>query len=125
MPPPRLDLQPAAIEELLEPAKAADKLHEIVSAKFARLKAAWLLQRQHESSTSKIVMLPPYQSIIGMGPDVVPMLLCELENSPDLWFWALRAITEANPVKPESRGDMNAMARAWVEWGKSQGYYVR
>lgn len=68
------------------------------------------------------MMHPAYQTIIGMGPDAVPFLLRELEMNPDAWFWALRSITEADPVPLNVRGDVLAMARAWLAWGRNQGY---
>jgi len=92
--------------------------------KFVRLRDEWKSQRKPESSSARLAMHPAYQKIIGMGPPVVPLLLRELANrAPESWFWALMAITEANPVPPESRGDGEAMARAWLEWGKKQGYH--
>ena len=60
--------------------------------------------------------------IIGMGPAVVPLILEELQREPDHWFWALEAITQQDPVPPEARGDVGAMADAWIAWGKQQGY---
>ncbi len=94
----------------------------IVESKFIRLRDEWKAQRGPESSTQRLAMHPAYQKIIGMGPDVVPLLLRELECDLDSWFWALRAITEADPVPPEARGDGEAMARAWLEWGRERGY---
>lgn len=67
-------------------------------------------------------MHPAYQQIIGLGPDVVPLLLAELEGHPDHWFWALHAITREDPVPSESRGKIKAMAQAWLDWGKRHGY---
>ncbi len=46
----------------------------------------------------------------------------DLEQKPDHWFWALRAITGDNPVKSEHRGRMKLMAEAWIQWGKEHGY---
>lgn len=94
----------------------------LAAERFLRLKTAWKAQRRHESSTQRMAMLPAYQAIIGMGPDAVPLLFRELDQSPDLWFWALRAITEADPVAESMRGDLHAMAAAWLAWGKAQGY---
>jgi hypothetical protein len=68
-----------------------------------------------------MVLHPAYQRIIGMGTAAVPFLLCELERRPDHWFWALTAITGADPVKPEHRGKLREMANAWLKWGKEQG----
>jgi hypothetical protein len=65
-------------------------------------------------------MLEPYQMIIAMGQNVVPYIFAQLKaegDEPDQWFWALRMITRANPVRPEDQGDFRAMAKAWLEWG--------
>ncbi len=66
-------------------------------------------------------MLDPYQRIIGMGWDAVPLILEELRREPDQWFWALEKITDENPVPPEAAGRVRQMAQAWVEWGQKQG----
>lgn len=52
----------------------------------------------------------------------MPLLLRELEREPDHWFWALKAITGADPVPEACRGKVRDMARSWVEWGRRQGY---
>ena len=67
-------------------------------------------------------MHPAYQSIIGMGQDAVPLILDEMSNQPDHWFWALRAITGANPCPPEHVGDVTAMTRDWLSWGRGHHY---
>jgi hypothetical protein len=77
------------------------------------------------SSITEMSMLPTYQQIMGIGPDAVPLILAELESEgddPDQWFWALRAITGANPVKPEDQGDFVKMAQAWFEWADDEDY---
>ena len=56
-----------------------------------------------------------------MGPVAVPLLLRELATNLDSWFWALRAITEEDPVPEEARGDGDAMAGAWLNWAKERG----
>jgi hypothetical protein len=81
----------------------------------------WEEETKHLSSTTKRVMHPSYQSIIGMGPVVVPLLLRDLEKTHRLWFWALSAITGENPVNPEDAGDIRKMVRAWIDWGKRTG----
>ncbi len=94
----------------------------LIESKFIRLRNEWKAQRGPESSTQRMAMHPAYQKIIGMGPAVVPLLLRERETDLDSWFWALRAITEEDPVPPEARGDGAAMAGAWLEWGRERGY---
>ena len=90
--------------------------------RFRRLAAEWKAQSRYLSNTAQMAMLQPYQRIIGMGAPAVPLLLEELEREPDLWFWALEAITEANPVPPEAAGKVRLMAQAWIEWGKQHGF---
>ena len=65
---------------------------------------------------------PAYQRIIGMGEKAVPFLLRELERNPDDWFWALNAITGADPVKEQNRGRIEQMTEDWLSWAKENGY---
>ena len=90
--------------------------------KFIRLRDEWKGQRRHEPSTPKVVLIPAYQKIIGMGQTAIPFLLRELETNLDAWFWALMMITEENPVTEDFRGDGESMAQAWIQWGKDRGY---
>src|SRR5262245_64070703 len=89
--------------------------------RFGRLASEWKEQSRHLSNTAQMAMLRPYQKIIGMGWDAVPLILAELQREPDQWFWALEAITDENPVPAEDAGKVRLMAQAWVEWGKQQG----
>ena len=91
--------------------------------KFDNLVEAWREERRATSSPIKVVMCPSYQKIIGMGKTAIPLIFRQLEaegNKPDMWFWALRALTEANPVTDDIKGNFVKMAEAWLEWGRSQ-----
>ena len=90
--------------------------------RFDRLAAQWRRESLHLSNTTQMSMLQSYQSIIGMGEQVVPLLLEALRREPSHWFWALRAITSVDPVPAEDRGQVDRMALAWVAWGIEQGY---
>jgi hypothetical protein len=94
---------------------------KVVEERFRRLASEWKDQARFLSNTMRMAMLPSYQRIIGMGMPVVPLILEELQREPHHWFWALEAITEQNPVPAEAMGKTQEMAKAWVEWGKSQG----
>jgi len=59
-----------------------------------------------------------------MGSTAVPLILQRLATAPDYWFWALKAITGDDPVAEEHRGDLKAMTKAWLEWGRKHGYRV-
>jgi hypothetical protein len=89
--------------------------------KFNRLARQWKEQTEFMSSSDAMVAHPAYQSVIGMGPAALPLLLEELERDPDHWFWALKAISEEDPVPAESRGNVQEMTRAWLGWGREKG----
>jgi hypothetical protein len=92
---------------------------------FRVLVEKWRVERGSTSSTTEMVLCPAYQSIIGMGPNAVPLILAELASEgddPDHWFWALQVLTGANPVSEEDEGNLRRMSRAWLEWAASQGY---
>jgi hypothetical protein len=91
--------------------------------RFADLVAAWKRERGPHSSSARLAEHPAYQQIISMGPEVVPLLLRELEREADHWFRALFTLTGANPVPAESQGKVPEMAAAWLRWGREQGYH--
>jgi hypothetical protein len=92
---------------------------------FQNLAREWRNERGAMSSITQMSMLKPYQTIIGMGDKAVPLILAQLRSEgddPDQWFWALRAITQENPVQPGEQGDFRAMAQAWFRWAEEEGY---
>jgi len=89
---------------------------------FYNLAAKWREEVQYSSSIIEICMNPFYQKIIGMGEKVLPLILRELETRPDHWFWALKAITGADPIQPSQRGKISEMAKAWLNWAKENGH---
>jgi hypothetical protein len=93
-----------------------------IEQRFYRLANEWREETAHLSSMTQLVMHPKYQSIIGMGPDVLPILFRELQENPDYWFWVLRAITEEDPTQPEDAGDLQKMSESWLDWAKERGY---
>ncbi len=101
--------------------EVAESIHE----RFQRLKDDWKSKTRHLSNTAQISLVFSYQKIIGMGPAVVPLILAELEKEPDHWFWALEAITGESPVAERDAGDIEASARAWVQWGREKGLLAK
>ena len=92
------------------------------ATKFFRLKQEWEEATAALSSITEIAMHPAYQQIVGMGPIAIPFIMCELENRPAHWFWALKSITGEDPVPPEKRGRIGEMAKAWLSWGRKHDY---
>lgn len=82
--------------------------------------AQWQRETEHLSSLKQMCLHPAYQRIIGLGLPVVPYLLRELEQSPDHWFWALRAITDADPGRDTDT--FEDARQAWLTWGKEKRY---
>src|SRR5260370_26385465 len=92
-----------------------------LEVQFQSLVRQWKEERGPSSSTTELAMCPSYQRIIGLGPAVVPLLLRSLERAPDHWFWALKAITRADPVPPPHRGQVRDRAQDWLACGRQQG----
>jgi hypothetical protein len=91
--------------------------------KFQRLVEQWQAERGAMSSITEAVLCPAYQSIIGMGESALPFIFAQLKSEgdePDQWFWALKAITGADPIRPEDRGNYPLMSAAWLEWAGDQ-----
>ena len=91
-------------------------------AKFDALATQWNDATAHLSSTTDRVLHPAYQAIVGMGDQAVPLLLNDLAAQPAHWFWALSAITGADPVPANARGRVPEMASAWLRWGRQNHY---
>jgi hypothetical protein len=93
----------------------------ILSERFDRLAGEWKEKSRHLSNSAQMVMLRPYQRIIGMGPAVVPLILAELRREPDHEFWALEATTDHDPVPAEAKGKVRMTSEACIRWGEEQG----
>jgi len=89
---------------------------------FASLTRQWKRETINLSSMDRICMNDAYQSIIGLGPDAVPLIFAALEQEADWWFWALRAITRSDPVTDDMRGNLMTIREAWLNWGREHGY---
>jgi hypothetical protein len=95
---------------------------ETVEERFRRLAAAWHKAVAHHSSTTVRNSHPAYREIIGMGPDVVPLLLRDLEANHTHWFCALREITGIDPIPESAAGNIPQMVEAWVRWARENGF---
>jgi len=89
--------------------------------RFRSLAQQWRSETQWLSSTRDIAMNPAYQAIIGMGADALPMILEDLRQNSGHWYWALKAISNEDPVVPRDRGSIKKMKGAWLQWGETKG----
>lgn len=93
-----------------------------LEAEFKVLSDQWRRETRMLSSDSDIAASFAYHQIIGMGEKALPLIFREMQERGGRWFWALRAITRQNPVRPEDRGNVRSMTQAWLEWGRQHNY---
>lgn len=89
---------------------------------FRELCSKWREETEYLSSPYEIAMNDSYQQIIGLGEAAVSLILQDLAETYDHWFWALKAITRQNPASDHDAGDVRKIAEAWISWGKQEGY---
>ena len=122
------------VKETVTPPKAAPEpgfsvvspiisgpFNEATQVRFNHLATQWIQETGALSSPIAMAMNPNYQQIIGMGPNVVPLILQRLSEKYEHWFWALEAITAENPIHPEHVGYVKLMAQDWLDWGIVKG----
>ncbi len=90
--------------------------------RFYRLAAVWKTETGHLSNLTERCDHAAYRSIVEMGPEVIPLILAELENEPDYWFAALRELTGENPV-PRGAGDTQANGKQLARLGRKTWLY--
>lgn len=100
---------------------ASEQRESVLLRRFRELADRWREETEFHSAISALYMHPAYQEIVGMGPDVLPLLLEDLAATRTDWFWALRAISGENPVPASERGKINRMTERWLAWGHERG----
>lgn len=91
-----------------------------IKSDFLRLAQKWREETGLFSSVARRTKHVAYQRILEMGSDAIPLILTELQERPDHWFWALHTLTGADPT-PEEGNFYDAVA-AWLQWGKERRY---
>ena len=87
---------------------------------FQELSARWRLATEQSSDPLEKIAHPAHLRIIGLGPEVLPLVFSELAERGGLWFWALEALTGEDPVtQPAS---MKEVREAWISYGRQHGY---
>ncbi len=94
-----------------------------IETRFRELKDQWNELMAYRSNVGRLRDHPVYQELLALGEPAVPLILVELERRPSTsWFGLLGAITGVNPVPEQRAGRVEAMAAAWLEWGRQRGY---
>jgi hypothetical protein len=91
----------------------------MAAQRFRSLANEWQEATRFSSNLNEIAMHPAYQRIIGLGMEAVPLILRDLQQSPNHWFWALNAITGYDPAANEQ--SIEGAAAKWIEWGRAHG----
>jgi hypothetical protein len=92
-----------------------------VEVEFKKHERKWKRDTRYTSSLTERFLHPSYARIIGLGWPAVSLILRSLEREPNDWFYALRAITGADPVSATDIGYMAKMTKAWLNWGQQRG----
>lgn len=95
---------------------------KMLEARFTELAQRWRNEVRTISSTTDRVLHSAYQDIIGMGKPVLPLIFREMAKNGGHWFWALRHITQENPVAAQDAGNVQKMTQAWLQWGREHHY---
>ena len=90
--------------------------------RFRRIAEEWKDDTMGSSMPDRIAMHDAYQQIIAMGEAALPLILEDLRTELNHWFFALSAITSADPVPEADRGKMRKMRDAWLKWGEAEGH---
>lgn len=101
------------------------KTRQKMNKLFPRLVKEWKATCPPSSNSEDLAMVPAYQEIIGLGTNALQYIIEEQANSLDHWFWALRSITNVDPVKKEHRGNLPLMAADWGQWWKANKRFKR
>jgi hypothetical protein len=108
-----VDTKPIGMAE--EPkTKPVDESLETI---FNGLVKKWKEETRGYSVTSQKYAHPSYQSILVLGPEVVPFILRDLQTNGGRWFEALKALTKRNDITKPSDSYDDAV-KAWIAWGK-------
>jgi hypothetical protein len=96
-----------------------------LAQRFQALAIPWLAMTRFRSNTRTLRNHPVYRELIALGEPVVPLILAEVKKESNVsWFLVLGAITGDDPVPPAFAGRVDAMAQAWLDWGRARGYEV-
>ncbi len=86
--------------------------------RFDALRDEWLNDFSAQSGGVPDTSHCAYRAIIAMGWEVVPLLLREMDQLSGHWQEALAEITGEDPLRESDFGDLELIARRWVEWGE-------
>lgn len=70
------------------------------------------------------ITYPDYLTIIGLGitykDQIIRLILEDLEKKEEYWHYALKSITNENPVPKGKVNNLRIVRQSWLEWGKQK-----
>jgi hypothetical protein len=75
------------------------------------------------SNIRTICMKHSYQTIIGLGKPVIPLMLNDLKKRMDAhWNWALFFLSGRTIIEFDEKdaGKVRKMSEAWIKWGEKE-----
>lgn len=91
----------------------------LIEKQFNKLATKWKNETGIFSTTPQKVFNDSYLDIIGLGKDVIPFILKDMEHGSAHWHTALKALTKENPVPNEDLSKSKKVREAWLTWGKN------
>jgi hypothetical protein len=76
----------------------------------------WHKETLFMSSVDEMKSVNSFCKILDFGRSALPWIVHDLERQPSLLILAAAEITGENPITEGIRGDIRAMAGAWVGW---------
>ena len=95
---------------------------EWLQVRFDEYASRWKKETKFQSSMAQMAKHPAYKKILEFGPEVVPLILANMQHRTSYWFPALQYLTGENPVPREKRGFVDEMRKAWLQWGRENSY---
>src|SRR5690242_6195666 len=116
VPLPQVDIDQWSVDEGIKEAVADQELEKI----FNGLAKNWREATGSFSLNMRRYAHPTYQVMMAAlgkekAEDVIPLILRELQQRPDIWFEALKVIAKVNPAANAKTFD--EAVEAWVSWG--------
>jgi hypothetical protein len=94
----------------------------IVRDYFRDALARWQREAELSSLLAEKRTHPAYRQILGLGEEMIPLILKEIEIRPSFIFMALNDITGEDPIPNEHRGRLSLMVADWLAWGTEHGF---
>jgi hypothetical protein len=93
-----------------------------VEERFFELAKQWKRETAYSSLANEKVTNQNYSTIIGMGitfkDKIIKLILQDLERYEEYWHYALKSITNENPVPKGRVNNLSIVRECWLNWGK-------